>query len=451
MKLSRWSMLGLSMVLTILGVLWSQEAAAQRRGGVGTAQGDILRGQAAYMVGAGWYNLNTARANNINVDTWKKHNMEVQRLYRSYLQERYSHSQGRKKLTEGVEAAWQKKFEEDQRRWRESPTTDDISSGNALNIMASDLADPTIAPTSWGSAEVKLPIELSLNSLAFKIADKKTASIFQSTVAMDRLLIAEGWPIWLRRPELKREQAAYEQAVKTVVDKCRTETPLEASDVDKLRSSVVTLQQRVPEVVPGRDNQRARAIEYVSQLDGATRIFAEQTYAERLIKDVSEHKAESVAELLGFMRYHRLLFADPGKSPDAIQRYEGLYQLLREQKAKLGIADVPAGGLAAVAPSNEVPTAAGFWTLPNRAAVLLRPDGKVLANRNEVGSWQQDGRTLTLRLSGPNTKKAGNRVLTVTLSPDGQKYEGKGQRGATISGERLPGPPAGAPKRKGRR
>jgi len=403
------------------------------------------------MVGAGWYNLNTARANNINVDTWKKHNLEVQRLYRSYLQERYSHSQGRKKLAAGVEAAWQKKFEEDQRRWRENPDPDDISSGNALNIMASDLADPTIEPTSWGSAEVKLPPELSLGSLAFKIADKKTASIFQSTVAIDRLLVADGWPIWLRRPELEREQAAYEQAVKKVVEKCRTSTPLEANDVDKLRASVVTLQQRVPEVVPGRDNQRARALEYVSQLDGATRIFAEQTYAERLIKDVSEHKAESVAELLGFMRYHRLLFADPGKSPEALQRYDRLYQLLREQKSKLGVVDPPAGGGAPVAAADQVPSAAGFWTLPNRVAAVLRPDGKIFSKRNEIGSWQQDGRTLTLRFSGPNTKKAGTRVLTVTLSQDGQKFEGKGPRGGPVSGERAQGPPGGTPQRKGRR
>ena len=56
----------------------------------------------------------------------------------------------------------------------------------------------------------------------------------------------------------------------------------------------------------------------------------------RLIKDVSEHKAATVAELLGFMRYHYLMFSDPGRSPEAARVYEELYQLLRQQKDKLG-------------------------------------------------------------------------------------------------------------------
>ena len=38
-------------------------------------------------------------------------------------------------------------------------------------------------------------------------------------------------------------------------------------------------------------------------------IFAEQAYAEQLIRDVSEHKASTVAELLAFMRDYRLLFS----------------------------------------------------------------------------------------------------------------------------------------------
>jgi hypothetical protein len=142
----------------VLGSLaCTQPAAAQRFGGVGTAQGDILRGQGAYMAGAGWYNLNTARANNINVDTWKKENLEIQRLYQVWQEDRAHHIKYRRGLSAGAQEDWKKKYEAERRRWRENPNPDDIASGDALNALAIDLADPNVAPTSWRDAAVKLP------------------------------------------------------------------------------------------------------------------------------------------------------------------------------------------------------------------------------------------------------------------------------------------------------
>jgi hypothetical protein len=419
------------------------EARAQRPGS--TAQGDILRGQGRYLEGAGWYELNSARARNIDVDTWKKHNLEVQRLYRAYLEDRYLHIRYKKTLRKGVQDDWKKKYEEDQRRWRENPTSDDISSGNALNALAGDLADPSIAPTAWQYASVALPQGLSLTSLAFQIADSRSSRLLQSTVAIDRMTISEGWPLWLRRPELKTTEAVYEQAVGTVMEKCRKGAPLEAKDVDTLREAVVALQKKVPEIVPGRDNQRAKAIAYVNQLDGTTRIFAEQTYAERLIRDVAEHQAATVAELLGFMRYHRLLFSDPGTSPELAQLYEGLYQRLRQQKEKLGVAGVPPGGLAAQRAEEPAPpartarkgrnSAAGAWLHQNRSKIILQPNGTIINGRAR-GNWTQNGNVVVLRW--PNREAPGGAWADrVRLSPDGNSYDGRNQNGAHIFGKRA--------------
>ena len=52
---------------------------------------------------------------------------------------------------------------------------------------------------------------------------------------------------------------------------------------------------------------------------------------------MSEYKASTVAELLAFMRDYRLLFSDPGSSPEVASLYQGLYGLLRQQKDALGI------------------------------------------------------------------------------------------------------------------
>src|SRR3954452_5015706 len=116
--MSTYSRIAFCLALTLGPLAATQPAAAQRFGRVGTAQGDILRGQGAYMAGAGWYNLNTARANNINVDTWKKYNLEVQRLYRSYLEDRYLHIRNKKRIRQGAQDEFKRKYEEDERRWR---------------------------------------------------------------------------------------------------------------------------------------------------------------------------------------------------------------------------------------------------------------------------------------------------------------------------------------------
>src|SRR3954464_11922498 len=51
-------------------------------GGVAqTVEGDILRGQGAFLRGAGWYNLNTAQTNKVNVEAairWKEDLRKIQ-------------------------------------------------------------------------------------------------------------------------------------------------------------------------------------------------------------------------------------------------------------------------------------------------------------------------------------------------------------------------------------
>src|ERR1700758_4786340 len=86
-----------------------------------TPQGDILRGQGRFLEGAGWYNLNTARADRINVETWKSYNREAQRLYRDYMMDRYHRIRRRKDLSGKAEAEGLRKMEEAERRWREAP------------------------------------------------------------------------------------------------------------------------------------------------------------------------------------------------------------------------------------------------------------------------------------------------------------------------------------------
>jgi hypothetical protein len=358
----------LAIILSAAGVAVAAGAVLTTLGArAQTVQGDILRGQGRFLEGAGWYNFNTARADRINVETWKEYNREVQRLYRDYMIDRAQHIAGRKARTDKLQKAYQREFEEAQRRYRENPNSDDITSGNALNAMAIDLADPTLGPSSWRGVQVALPPEMSLTSLAFTIADCKRAQISQSVVAVDRMLVVadkdDKWPIWFRRPEILRERTAYENAIRTVIDKCRKKVELQASDCDQVRGSVAVLAKAVETAIPTADNQRGLARDYVRRLEKATKIFAETEYAEPLIRDVSEHRATNIAELLSFMREYRLLFADPGDSPEVVSMYQELYSLLRKQRDSLGLRyEVP----------SDVFAPGSVWASvdPNRPIVL---------------------------------------------------------------------------------
>ncbi len=351
-----------------------------------TVQGDILRGQGSFLAGAGWYNLNTARADRIDVETWKSYNREVQRLYIDYMIDKYRRTQYRRGMAEKIQRDAERKYREAQKRWRTSPNASDIGSGAALNALAGDLADPSIGYSAWRVAQVELPPEMSLTSLTFKIADLKKSALQQSTVAIDRMLVKDGWPLPFRRPEVEPDCQSYEKGVAAVVEKCKKGVELKAADYESLRGRVAKLQALVESDVPNTDNQKSRARSFMKQLDETSRIFAEQAYAEQLIKDVCEHKATTVGELLGFMREYRLLFSDGGDSPEVGKIYAGLYGLLRQQIDKLGLPPAPVlqdpfqagskwAGSLRLKPFPQAPTKkAGMRGAGKKAAVGQQPD-----------------------------------------------------------------------------
>jgi hypothetical protein len=311
--------------LVVLG--WNAPTPAQ------TVQGDVLRAKGRYLEGAGWYNLNTARADRINVESWKAVNREAQRLYRDYMADRAKRISRSKGLTDKHQDALFKKMAEDQRRWRDNPTP---------NAIAGDLADPDIAPSVWHSAVVPLPPSVTLTAIAFKIVDPKKSKIQQSTIALDRMRIPDKtWPLPFRRSTMKKPCDRYEAAVENIVGKCLNDTDIQADDFEKLQKSVVLLRTAAEKEVPFANDQRSQALKYILRLDDAIKVFAEQEYAEQLIRDVNDHKAATVAELLAFMRDYRLLFAGSDSSPDSAALYTELYGLLRRQKEILGLREAP--------------------------------------------------------------------------------------------------------------
>lgn len=312
-------------------------AHAQHAGGA-SVPGEALRAQGRYLRGMAWYELGSARAGAIEADAVAAWNRAVQADYSQYLLDRARRAAAKKALRNEREEDAARRLDALRRRWREAPTVDDIRAGLALNALASDLAGPSIPPSAWAAVPVELPPRVTIAALAFRFADvpriKVPAQFAAGTVAVGRMK-GERWPVSLRRADLDHARAAYQRAVATVVAACARGKPLQAAQVDAVRDALFALKAEAAERVPASGDQRKQALAHLDRLDEATKIFLDRDIAEELIRDVEQHKAATVGQLLAFMKKYRLLFAEADEDPESWAVYQTLYDLLKRQKADL--------------------------------------------------------------------------------------------------------------------
>src|SRR5262249_24569952 len=124
-------------------------------------------------------------------------------------------------------------------------------------------------------------------------------------------------------------------------------------------NAVEALDTKARTAVPTARNFRAAAVQAVDGMKKATGMFDASTigFAQEMIADTHNHRAQTVGELLAFMRKYRLLFAPADKRPEDAEQYLRLYRLLRQQKELFG----DKGG----GPPSEAPIAGDWVTLFN--------------------------------------------------------------------------------------
>ena len=95
-------------------------------------RGTSCGGKGIYLKGRAWFDLNKARADSINVKTVIEWNKEYSRQYQLE-EERLSNAEAKKRAKFKQKKEDLKRFmEEREQRLRNSPTPEDIQSGNAL-------------------------------------------------------------------------------------------------------------------------------------------------------------------------------------------------------------------------------------------------------------------------------------------------------------------------------
>lgn len=317
----------------------------------------VLVGQGAFLRGAGSYNLNTAKADSINVDTVIRWKQDLRKI-----------SAERRELQARNEAGKKLRIEEVQERLllreqqlRTNPTTADIQNGQALNALLDDLTDPDISSADWYTKVVPLPKDLSVKDLIFRFTPSSASpnaskALSRGVIALSRLDVeGKKWPTVMKERGLDKERAAYEVAYVRLREQL-IDDKFDRKALVELDRSLDALKAKAETVVLKDRGFRDEALHFVEDLKDATRMFDAATvdYAREILVDTKEHDATTVAELVGFMLKYRLQFASAERSATGRVLYGQIYEVLQQQAKLFGIKPVEAKADAGLTPQLDV-------------------------------------------------------------------------------------------------
>lgn len=307
--------------LAIVAVVLATAPAARAQfnfvGAGSTAPGDYLRGVGVAAFGVGLYNLNTAQANAINVDTTIRWN-EYVTLYFARENEakaRYRH------------AVWDRSEEKRKaivERIRNAPQERDLQNGDALNALLEGLNDPRIHESSFRSSKVPLGAD-AVRFIPFRI-DAEGAEF--SMVRM----IPRGtgkWPVALQDDRFARARRAYERAVDAALEQ-QSSGKMSLEVIRGVRQAIEGLSRALDvEVLPDkelylRSRTRIRELQTMSKLLDSDKV-------QRVVGEIDGYAGTTVNDLRIFMQQHKLRFG-AAASLEERRLYPVLYEALKTQK-----------------------------------------------------------------------------------------------------------------------
>ena len=283
-----------------------------------TPQGDYLRGVGVAAYGMGVYNLDTAQANAINVNTeirWDEYvtfyfarENEAKARYREAQRER--HEENYKTILARI---------------RERPQERDLQNGDALNALLEQLNDPKIQESSFRSARVPLPADV-VRRIPFRV-DAEGAEF-----SMHRL-IPRGtgkWPVALQDDRFAHDRRAYERAVDAALEQ-QIAGKMSMEVIRGVKDAVENLSRSLDAAVtPGKDQLYRESKDRIKELRAMAKLL-ESHKIELALGEIDKYAGVTVNDLRMFMRDYKLRFA-ASSTPDERDLYPGLYEALLVQK-----------------------------------------------------------------------------------------------------------------------
>jgi hypothetical protein len=284
-----------------------------------TAPGDYLRGVGVAAVGIGVYNLDTAQANAINVDTEIRWNEYVTMYFARENAEKARYRQIQREHNEAKRKAIIERI-------KQRPQEHDLMSGDALNGLLEDLNDPKIHESSYRSARVALPADL-VRHVPFRL-DSEGAEF-----SLLRL-IPRGtgkWPVALQDERFAPARRAYERAVDAALEQ-QLSGKMSLEAIRNVKEAIEGISRALDAESPSLPDKELynRARTRIRELQAMAKLL-DSDKVERAMGEIDGFAGTTVNDLRVFMQAHKLHFA-AASSPEERRLYPALYEALWTQK-----------------------------------------------------------------------------------------------------------------------
>jgi hypothetical protein len=311
------------LLATLIVGLLAASARAQLITAGSTPEGDYLRGLGIAGWGLGLYNLNTAQAESINVDTYIRFDQYVGEVVKAQTREYVARKM--------FDAQKLKQFYNDYRKHiLESPEARDILVGDALNDVLRQLLDPKVSESTFRAVGYQVPLPIDwMRRIPFALSEKG------ERFSMDRLsLKGKGkWSVALQDDRFQREKRAYERALDKALEQA-TDGKMQIAAIEEVDARADDLFRKLNEVVgPTDDRLYVEAKERLTELQSTVRLLKTEKI-ERAIGELSKYSGTTINDLKLFMQRHNLRFA-AAKTPEERSLFPELYARLVQQRDKV--------------------------------------------------------------------------------------------------------------------
>jgi hypothetical protein len=273
----------------------------------------MARGLGMLNMGRGMYNVSTAQANSINVNTAMTWNNA---MYRAHIQASKDYAARETKNRQDTNKA----YSDIQDRIRNRPSERDITDGDALNALLEVLLNPTNAANSLQQIKTPLRPDVIAN-IPFEIASEGM------TICLDRMTMEGQWPQAVLGDEFRPERDGLRKAIKDALEEDK-QGEVDPATVAAVQTAIDRLRDKFEKTVPQSSPDYVTAHWALKAMDGITKML----YAPKMDKVLSEledYQGTNLGDLLGFMQAFNLRF---GEAKSYRQRliYQKLYPMLAE-------------------------------------------------------------------------------------------------------------------------
>jgi hypothetical protein len=281
-------------------------------GGASTVQGNMATGMGNFAAGAGAYNVETAEARAVNANTAMQWNNYMYAINQRNANDEIAILNKRQgKVNETAEAT--------SRRLRDTPDARDIHDGDALNLVLTDLSNPSTY--SQVVQKSKQPIDSQLvKSIPFRYAPRMIL------ISLDDIS-ARGVPeVLARGPAFESDRKAIRAIVAKGKQEAESENHVSAATLRSFRAAVKTAQDKVAVALPLGTRNRTEADNFLKALLGLSKML-EQPDVAQFLKGLNRYPTTTLGHLITFMHSFNLRFG-PAKTPEQEATYEKLYPML---------------------------------------------------------------------------------------------------------------------------